>query len=367
MHATFSFWLDAVAKVVSRTFAAYNIELSDGRTCAITGKQSKNKTELAYNNEALDFLGIQIDPQGAGWRRLTPKRALRYEKAGRAMIGAATVSRRHMQSWVGRMVFASTALTTLRPLYQRLLATLKQNWASFDAVRLSRDTWQVIGMACDIIQNNHGSALFPMRSPIGAHGRKVVWTWSDAALQQKAAKDVFVGYGITIHVEGTNTCFVAAGRWSQYEQQLCSTDLELHTENMAAELAHCVMWRNGQVKGTGHCKYDLCQVGDSQSTRDIVNGVHAGSAPLRVMLQQRLARQAARAGQRAFAVWGHREFLQPEDDLSKGKPVQAIAGLQERFGRDVRVVSLGQIPSRWRSLDPAISAKLASTPSASTM
>jgi hypothetical protein len=355
MHCCPDFWLDTLVAIVSRVFADYNIELADGRTDPITGEKLKNKTEIHRAEEPMTVLGIEVRPAGRGLRTLSNERAACYAAAGELMLGKRRVNRTLVQSWLGRIIFASCALPELRATFMAILSTLAQGWSVADSVALSDKTWESMALACAILRDNKGSALWPMRRGPGAAGRHRVWTMTDAALQPDSPADKYVGYGITVYIEHSDTVFAWSGRWSKWEQQLDITSLELMVQNMALEEASTIMRTLGLPDD-----HDVVQVGDNRGSRDVINGVRATAPALRVLLQQRMRRRAARPNQRVFGAWSFREGLQAADDLSKGEFEAAAQEIRSRFGPGTRVVQMPIVRAEWRNMDFAVTAAMTS-------
>lgn len=356
-HGTWTFFIDTVAAVVSQVMADFKIEMADGRWDQRAGKHTKNKTETVYENAPMEVLGVIIDP-GKGEKRLSEQRAEMYAALGESMLSKPVVNRPILQSWLGRMVFASMAIVGLRAVYLRLLSALRQGWSSRNAVSLSKRAWEAIKLAVDMVRDNQGSALWPMRREPGVEGRPVIWSWTDAARDTEAPPDQFVGYGVILYVEHTDTVYATRGRWTGREQaHLDITSLELAAEEFARERAIALAEELGLVDGAaqaGSDGFDLIQVADNKGARAVANGMAPTSPALRVILEQRMARRARTPTNRVLAVWAHREALDAADAASKDDDVRMYAELQRQFGADVRVADAGQVPQGVRNLDAAI-------------
>jgi len=377
MHTSFDFFIKRVDVISAAVLAKYGVDVADGALVPATvsadglrmvpPRQRKNKKQLARAGTSVQALGIVIDPlaaDGRGWRCLDAVRAITYAEAGEAMLVGRVASRRHLQSWLGRVVFAASALPELRPCFLRILSTLRQGWSKHDSVSVGATTKEAVTLACGVLRRNKGCALWPLRPEPGAAGRSVIWTWTDSARAPDAPPEEFVGWGAVVFVEGLDTVWTAAGRWSAWEQQLDITTLEGHVQNLALEMAVGVAADLKVGDSASHAvpgravEYDVIQVCDNRGARHVFNELRAGAASLRVITEQRMARQASRPGVRTFGCWANREFCQPSDDLSKGKPAEAIAGLRKQLSPELRAVRLQQPRAEWRSLDPAVSAKI---------
>jgi hypothetical protein len=176
-----------------------------------------------------------------------------------------------------------------------------------------------------------------------------VWTWTDAARDEDAPADKFVGYGIIIYVEGTDTVYTTNGRWTSREQKLCITTLELAAEEFALDRVRALL-EDLQV----HEPVDIIQVADNKGARAVANGQSATSPALRVMLQLRAQRQHRMPGSRVQAVWAHREAMEHADASSKNDVVRLRTNLQTTFGKHVRVASAGDVSADVRNLDAAV-------------
>jgi hypothetical protein len=260
-----------------------------------------------------------------------------------------------MQSWLGKLCFGATALPRLKALLYGLLGSLKQHWAGYDLVTLGKPAWAAIADACAVLRANDGGALWPMRSPLGSHGRRVVWTGSDAARAPDAHPSEYVGWGFWVFAEGTDTVLICAGRWQPRHQELCITTLELAVENAALQEAQswaADLWQRPAVLQP--LLVDFVQLGDNHGARDVGMGVRAASPALRAMLRHRSDVAAHQPYCRMANLWSHREMLDEPNLLSKGKMGEAIAQLQRRFGRRMRIV---QVPTP-TCLHPALDASL---------
>jgi hypothetical protein len=359
--SAFDFFVSAVVTIVEDVCAGYGVELADGRVCPITGVTLKNKSEVCRNDTPMEILGIVITPRtsdgGAGSRRLTPERAQAYAAAGEAVVGKPSAPRLFIQSWLGKLCFAGTALPRIKALLYGLLGSLKQHWAGYDHVTLGPLAWAAIADACAALRANDGAALWPMRAPLGSHGRRVVWTGSDAARAPDAPPSEYVGWGFWIFAEGTDTVLICAGRWQPRHQELCITTLELAVENAALQEAQELargLW--GGLAHTGASNVDIVQLGDNHGARDVAMGVRAASPALRAMLRHRSDVASQLHGGRVANLWSHREMLDEPDLLSKGKMAEAIAQLHVRFGRRVRIVRVPTPTCLHPALDASISA-----------
>ena len=350
----FDFFVEEVLECMMRVLARYNVEAADGRFSLWKGDYIANKTELCRAAEecggAMEVLGVLLDPV-SGRRSITEFRAKRYVAGGKTLLGQRVANRTVLQSWLGKVIFASCAIPALRAGFQALLATLRQGWSSQNAVAMGSTAWEQIKMICALLVSGRGCALWPNRLPMGSGERRLVWTFGDAARDPLAPHEQFVGYGLWFWVEGEETAHVRVGRWSKWEQQLCPTSLELHTANMV------MAWALSE-KPAGE-DWDVIQVTDSSSAKDVAMRVHARSAAERMLLQRRGEMLAEHAGSRCAVVHAHREFLQDCDDGSKGKLSSMIDLLQQRFDGAVGVRSGGRMPPEWRALEAVVEAKAA--------
>ena len=350
----FDFFVEEVLACIMRTLNRYNVEAADGRFSIWLGACIKNKTELCRaadkSGGAMEVLGVRLDPV-TGRRSITKFRAAKYVAAGTALLGQRVINRTVLQSWLGKVIFASCAIPALRAGFQALLATLRQGWSSRCAVAMSGEAWEQIKLLCTLLTQGRGCALWPNRLPMGSRGRRVVWTFGDAARDPQAPREQFVGWGLWYWVEGEAEAHVRVGRWSAWEQQLCSTSLELHVANMA------LAWALDE-KPPGE-EWDVIQITDSSSAKDVAMRVHARSAAERILLQWRVETLATHGDSRAAVVHAHREFLQDCDDGSKGKLALMVSGVQRRFDGAVGVRSGGVMPPEWRALEAVVDAKKA--------
>ena len=360
---SFDWFIEEVQRCMLRVLIRYDVEAADGRLSMWSGEHIKNKTELCRAgdacNGAMEVLGVLLSP-ATRRRSITRERAERYVTAGKALVwqeaaaGKApcrrrVVNRTALQSWVGKVIFASCAIPALRSGFQALLATLQQGWSSRNAVALGRAAWSQVDLLCSLLELGRGCALWPNRAAMGAGGRTVVWTFGDAARDPLAPASQHVGFGVWWWTEGDTVAHSRTGRWSAWEQQLCPTSLELHTMNMV------LAWALSE-RPAGE-EWDVLQVTDSSSAKDVAMRVHARSAAERVLLQRRVELLAQHERCRCAAVHAHREFLQDCDDGSKGKLSSMHALLQERFDGGVDVQSGGVMPQEWRALEPVVEAK----------
>ena len=354
MHASWSFWIHEVAAVVARVMDEFNIELADGRWDPLAdggaGAYTKNKTETVVDDAPMEILGVVVAPAGQGEKRLSPERAAKYAQLGAQLVGQPKVERTVLQSWLGRVVFAASAIVGLRTAYLAIFAALKQGWSVRGYVALSPAAWAAIEYAVALLHKNDGAALWPMRRAPGADGRQVIWTWTDAARDPSASLDQFVGYGIIIYVEGTDTVYVTNGRWTPHEQaHLCITSLELAAEEFALDRARAIIADLGI-----HTPVDIIQVADNKGARAVANGLSATSPALRVLLQLRSLRQDRMPGTRVTAVWAHREAMEHADASSKNDEARLRHNLQTAFGAKIRVAAAGRVTADVRNLDAAV-------------
>ena len=359
----FDFYIEAVQGVVEGVLREFDVEFADGRWSVREKAHTANKTELQRAADtaggSMEVLGVVVDVRGRGQRRLTEARAARYAAEGRALLGKRMTRRDSLESWVGKVIFASSAVAGLRASYQAVLATLEQSWAEREVVALGRAAWAQIELACELLECNAPTALWPDRSEMGsAPGRVVCFTFGDAARQPDAPPEEFVGYGLWLWVESEDTVTAVTGRWTSAEQALCPASLELHVLNMGRALALEERRRRGDTR-----PWDIVQLTDSRSARDIVMRVHAKGAAERTLLLARMEamRSPEHCGCRAAVVHAHREWLQDCDDGSKGKLALMREGISARFGGGVHVVQRGaeEVPWVVRSLEPALLAHAA--------
>ena len=354
MHATWSFWIHEVARVTAKVCADFNIELADGRWDPLAnggkGANTKNKTETVTEDAPMEILGCVVDPAGRGEKRLTAARATKYAELGEQLSGRKTVSKALLQSWLGRVVFAASAIVGLRTAYLSIFAALKQGWSEKGQVALSSRAWAAIDFAVILLRKNEGSVLWPMRREPGAEGRPVVWTWTDAALAPDAPRDQFVGYGIIIYIEGTDTVYVLNGQWTSREQaHLCITTLELAAEEFALDKVRALMREVDMPSNV-----DIIQVADNKGAREVANGMSATSPALRTMLHLRMRRRHLMPDARVVATWAHREAMEHADAASKDDTPRLMENLLATFGDEIRVVFMEPVAAEVRNLDAAV-------------
>ena len=350
----FAFFLPALVRVYNEVFAEFNVTTADGRVDPVTGAITKNKFEESYTE--LEILGIVLEYASKhGSRKLTEGRAATYAAAARALVGRPTVPLSEFESILGRIVFAAQALPKLRGLIAGLLGVQQQHWSAHEFVRLGRASWAVLATAAEVLIENEGMVLFPMRQRQGGAGRPVIWVFTDSARDPDADHTKYVGFGGWVWLEGSDTIFMNNGRWLPKEQDLDITALEYHAAGITLELAQMVRVAllGEEVVATG-C--DVIMVGDNMGATMVARSVRASSPALRVLVQQRLERMATRPCDRLLPVHSFREDSTEADDLSKNELAVLAAKFSQRFNRPMKLVLLPPAAPEWRSLEAAQSA-----------
>ena len=352
------FFLPTVLATVKRVFDRYNVTLADGRIDKVTGLPSPNKHQVSF--ESMVILGVEISVETeAGWRRLTDERAAAYAGAAREMAAADRVPVEQFQSLLGKLVFAVQSIPRLRGLVAGLLGLVEQKWGARRTMRIGPSAGGMLRLAATALERNEGMVLYPMEQPPGAAGRPVVWVFTDAARNEEAAaRGDFVGYGAFVWLEGLDTVFCASGAWLPGEQSLHIAALEMHCANIGIELAqHVVAAVCGGYDVADDM--DVVMVTDSLSAAMVARGVRARSPALRVLVQERMERMAARPQQRVLTAHAFREESQEADDASKADFVAFRRKLNTRFGREMRIVMLPPPAAAIRSLQRAWEAERA--------
>ena len=348
------FFLPTVLATVQAVFKRYNVTLADGRIDVVTGVPSPNKHQVSFDEMVI--LGVEISlSTEAGLRRLTTARAEQYACEAEMAAEQRLVATDDFASLLGKLVFAVQVLPALRGVVAGLLGLVEQHWGGKHTMSVGGAAAGMLRLAARILRADEGMVLYPMEQPPGAAGRPVVWVFTDAA--RKEDSDTYTGYGVWVWPEGSDTVFVANGEWLPGEQRLHIASLELHTANIGLELAQHVM---AEVCGgyEAAAEADVVMVTDSLSAMMCVRGVKATSPALRVLIQQRMARTAARPSQRVLSGFCFREQGEEADDLSKSEWGDFRQHLRMRFGREMRVVMMAPPAAEIRSLQQAWEAEL---------
>ena len=348
---TFDWFLPTMIKVFEDVFERYNVTMADGRIDVMTNKPSKNKFESSTT--ALEILGIVLEFESEhGTRKLSDSRVDIYATAAEAMVGQRTVQIASFESLLGRIVFAAQALPPLRGLVAGLLGVLQQHWSMHQLVALGPAAWAVLSAAAIVLRENEGCVLSPMRQRQGADDRPVTWIFTDSARDPDAPVTKYVGYGAWVWPEGSDTVFMANGKWLPGEQDLDITALEYAAASVGLELAQLVQ---AELWGPAAADVgsDVILVSDNLGSTQVSSSARAKSPSLRVLVQQRLARTARRPRQRVLSVHSYREASEEADDLSKDDLAVLAAKFEWRFGRPMRMVFLPPPANEWRSLVPA--------------
>ena len=368
MMACPSFWAATMKRVAMAVFKRYRVDVADGSVDEFTGLPRKDKWEESQPDGELECLGVAVTLDmgvmgtrgtgSLGVRRLTQHRAETYAQHGERLM-LDTLIPLELSSFLGRVSFASQVLPEIGPLFRWLLAAMPPGWAydgkkGFHAtsavhhhgtrIKLTQPRKRRLGAICNALRRNVGSALWPMETDIGAHGRRVVWCHTDAARivpegdaagapgAPTATKE---GFGGWIWPRGHDTVFYVHDEWSAEEMvELDITSLEYFTTTLMLEAAVQLSEAMGEIAPT-----DYCMVGDNESA-----SAHVGrTGQARATTLRRLALRRARqlepraACDRCISLHVHRHLGEEADCLSKHEIEEFAVRVRARLGAHVQL------------------------------
>jgi hypothetical protein len=363
---------DDVHECEQAVWSKYNIDVADGHIHPVTGVACKDKSERVDEHGEMTSLGLMIDFQGLGRISYGSLKKFKYTRKGSAITSAARsahpgrdsfrIDRQGFHSWAGQLGFLGQVDINAYGLLNQLRAHLPPGWERRQHFQVSAAAVSLMEDITSEIHNDRGMALFPDMSPPGTL-RQAIWTFTDAARRPDAHHDDFVGFGGWFWNPAAPTEIpYFLGEWTHHEQRMLpSTELELHTKNMAAQLADRTGWFSSSRASLGaitsDIAVDLIQAGDNSSASGIAgsaNSGHASSHAVRALLRNRsLWLQSQNI--RTFSTHLVREYNVPADHLSNGKKEDFKTSLSAFFGADLRFKDItGSIPPEFRSLEPAL-------------
>ena len=363
-------------------WSAYNIDVADGHIHPVTHKPTKDKSERADAATEMSSLGLCMDLSPPGRTTYGEVKKKKYAAKGRELIATAEEEERHdpanrlrmqrkgFRSWSGQLGFLSQVSNVVYNDLQVLRSRVPADWGDHSSFPITADTLGLMDAMCDDLDNNQGIAFFRDDSPPGAL-RPLVWTFTDASRRPEAEVEEFVGFGGWVWCPDFDplSVFYFSAPWTHHEQtQLDSTDLELHTKTIALQLLERTGWVDtvrpvpGQI--TDVIPVDVVQVGDNSAASGasgVANSGHGKSASLRALLHSRSAWLQSQS-MRTFSAHVVREYNEEADHLANGRVLEAHAGINKIFGRQMAFVNLlgddgASIPHEMRSLEPALLAK----------
>ena len=358
MGSVLEFFADAAIKIVMDTFYLYSIDVADGSMDAWTGVPRKNKFERGEPDGEMEILGVRVtvslEDEG---RSLHPKRADTYATQGEQLALTSKARVADMESFLGRVSFASQALAGVGPLFRHALARLPRRWArdagaSHRHVYVSRNAAATIAAVSAKIRENTPTALHPMEAPLGAD-RPVTWVFSDAAKKKTFDPNTFAGFGGWVYLEGTDTVYYVLSKWTA-EQMLTLdiTSLEYFGATATLASATCL---HGLVQG--HAGRDIIVVGDNQgASHHVGQSDRSSAAPLRALVAARSQRSGVRAKDRLVHLHARRTYNQESDALSNGDIELFTQLIAKRFGTPMKCVPLPRSELDWASMRSAVSA-----------
>ena len=363
---------DDVHECEQAVWSKYNIDVADGHIHPVTGVACKDKSERVDEHGEMTSLGLMIDFRGLGRISYGSLKKFKYTRKGSAITSAARsahpgrdsfrIDRQGFHSWAGQLGFLGQVDINAYGLLNQLRAHLPPGWERRQHFQVSAAAVSLMEDITSEIHNDRGMALFPDMSPPGTL-RQAIWTFTDAARRPDAHHDDFVGFGGWFWNPASPTEIpYFLGEWTHHEQRMLpSTELELHTKNMVAQLADRTGWFSSSRASLGaitsDIAVDLIQAGDNSSASGIAgsaNSGHASSHAVRALLRNRsLWLQSQNI--RTFSTHLVREYNVPADHLSNGKTEEFKTSLSAFFGADLRFKDItGSIPPEFRSLEPAL-------------
>jgi len=369
----FEFFSKAVLEAQVETWAALNIAVADGHVSQHTGESVKDKRQAAKAGEEMISLGLYIDLIPPGQRTLGKQKRVSYIEEGSKLLAAVDASHKQsaskdgLEKYTGRIGFASSVDPLLKSELQVFRAALGLHWVSTNNFRFStrmRETVHTISARLDSIT---GVALLPTSAPFDNSTVPLIFVFSDAARAPDAPREEFRGYGYWIWPLHSETIYWSAGRWTNHEQKsLDSTCLELQAQLLAIHALPDVLSlhyphvpppppQEGAISTQRWC--DIICVCDNDAAVAITNSGRATGPTQRAMCKPR-AELLRRLQVRSLSVHAVRETLglTAADDLSKGKPDEAMAVINNLFDKQMQFKELTAPTSVERSLDHALAA-----------
>lgn len=361
MALALDFFHEAAEAALISVFHLYCVDVADGSWDDFAKEFRKDKFERSEPDGPLECLGVAVSVEGHGGRNLLPQRAELYAASGEALLKQKRVPPKLLQSFLGRVSFASQCVEGVGPMFRQLLSCLPKGWAGVvDDVygewqpprahlKLTPRAKSSLAELCATVRRNKPTALWPMETPMGST-RPVTWALGDAARNEEAPPSQYVGFGGWIYMPGSDTIYYLHSKWPRPAMlDLDITSLEHFTSTVMMEAVAEVHKMLGRDE-----PQDIWIAGDNRGA-----SVHVGqsgratAAPLRSLAAARSARPTHKASDRVVHTHIRRQFNGESDHLSKGKIDDFEREVNERFGRTMQFARLPTQFIRWEVLEEA--------------
>ena len=358
----FTFMKETLQAGCQHIWKKFGVSVADGRT--LPERVVKDKHKDATGSQELELLGLRQMLHPPGMRTLGSAKRKRYSETGEKLWEQANKTNSYefkpMEKWVGQLGFASSVDPSMAADLGLLRARTKIHKYR-GGIPASKHAQRSVRSLVQRLKVQTGVALLPTKALMNGQRQPVIMTFTDAA---RDTQNPSAGYGMWMWLTGTKTIGLTRGKWSTWEQTaLDSTALELHTQNMALQVATDWMEKKGRIQrpqknpdGVGPNIFcDIAQIVDNSASDAIGNSGHA-SGPTQRQLYFARANWLQENQVRAVSIHAVREVLQIQaaDDLSKALFRKAIEKIDTVFGEEMNYEFLPKPGERSRSLEPTL-------------